>query len=58
MDEASFEIDQKQLAESARHFPAHRRHAAVARPDADMSYMNAAPGVDFGRHAWDESGYL
>ena len=58
MDETAFEIDPQQLAESARSFPAHRRHVTRAHPDADMSYIAAAPSARFGRHAWDESGRL
>ena len=56
MDEASFEIDQQQLAESARLFPAHRRMRPVAHPSADMSYL--ASSAAFGSHAWDECGHL
>jgi len=58
MDEASFEIDQKQLAESARRFPSHRHPERVAHPNADMSYMASAPSAAFGRQAWDECGRL
>lgn len=56
MDESSFDIDQLQVAEAARRFPAQRHTAAVARPSADVSYLNAGP--EFGRHAWDECGHL
>lgn len=58
MDEASFEIDPQQLAESARSFPAHRRHRTRAHPTADVNYIAVAPSAHFGRHAWDESGIL
>lgn len=58
MDEASFEIDQQQLAESARRFPAHRHMRPVAHPSADMSYLASSPSAEFGSHAWDECGHL
>ena len=58
MDEATFDIDQMQLAESARMFPADRHTEPVAHPDADMSYIATAPSAAFGRHAWDECGHL
>lgn len=58
MDESCFDIDQQQLAESARRFPAHRRTDPPARPDADLSYLATGPAADFGRHAWDESGHI
>ena len=58
MDESSFEVDQKQLVESARKFPAHRHTEPLAHPSADMSYLAAAPGAAYGRHAWDECGHL
>lgn len=56
MDESSFEIDQQQLAESVRKFPAHRHTVPVSHPTADMSYIDR--GAAFGRHAWDECGHL
>lgn len=56
MDEATFEIDQQQLAESARRFPAHRHTVPVAHPSADVSYLGSGP--EFSRHAWDECGHL
>ena len=56
MDESSFDIDQQQLAESARKFPAHRHTVPVAHPTADVSYLKAGP--EFGQHAWDECGHL
>lgn len=57
LDETEFEIDQQQLAESARLFPAHRHTEPVAHPQVDMSFL-AAPTAEFGRHAWDECGHL
>ena len=58
MDESSFEIDSGQLAEASRRFPAHRLEHASPRPVSDVSYLAVAPGVEFGRHAWDEGGHL
>lgn len=58
MDETSFEIDQQQLAESARRFPAHRNTQPTAHPSADMSYLASAPSYEFVSHAWDECGHL
>ncbi|MEO6471398.1 MAG: hypothetical protein ABIR57_05925 [Aeromicrobium sp.] len=58
MDEASFEIDQQELVESARKFPAHRHTVPVAHPSADVSYIRTAPSAEFGQHAWDECGHL
>lgn len=56
LDETTFEIDQHQLAESASRFPDRRVTAALARPDADMTYL-AAPKDGFVLHAWDECGH-
>ena len=58
MDETTFEYESAQLAEASRRFPAHRRKVPVAHPDADVGYLRTAPSVEFGRHAWDESGHL
>lgn len=57
LDEASFQFDQAQIAESARKFPAHRHTEPIAHPDADMTYL-AAPRAEFASHAWDECGHL
>ncbi|MGJ9412546.1 hypothetical protein ACHAAC_07525 [Aeromicrobium sp. CF4.19] len=54
MDDTIFDIEQGQLAEGCRRFPAHRRDVRHARPAADLSYLHE--GGDFGRHAWDEGG--
>ncbi len=54
MDETTFEIDQHQLAEGCRRFPARRQGPRDARPTADLGYLRDAG--DFGRHAWDEGG--
>lgn len=56
MEESSFEIDQLQLAETSRRFPAHRRTQPHAHPDADLSYLGR--GGEFGTHAWDEGGHF
>jgi hypothetical protein len=58
MDESSFDIDSTQLAEASLRFPAHRLTPAQASVDSDVSYLAAAPGADFARHAWDEGGHL
>ncbi len=58
MDESTFEIDTTQLAEASRLFPAHRVAHRVPSPTGDVSYLAAAPGAEFGRHAWDEGGHL
>jgi len=56
MDESSFDIDQAQLREAARRFPAHRLSSLSGHPDSDVSYI--ATAAEFGRHAWDEGGSL
>ncbi len=58
MDESSFEIDAKQVAEASARFPARRQAYSDAKPDRDVSYLGSAPGAEFGRHAWDEAGHL
>ena len=58
MDESTFDIDTAQLAEASRRFPAHRMAPAAPSPHADVSYLAAAPGVEFATHAWDEAGHL
>ena len=58
MDESSFEIDSQNLAETSRLFPSHRLAPSAPRPHSDVSYLAAAPGAEFGRHAWDEAGRL
>lgn len=58
MDESSFEIDSEKLAEVSRRFPSHRLTQSPPRPHSDVSYLAAAPGAEFGRHAWDEAGHL
>jgi len=57
MDDTTFEYEIAQLAEASRRFPAHRRQVPIGCPDADLSYLRTAPSVEFGRHAWDESGH-
>lgn len=56
MDEATFEIDQQQLSETSRRFPAHRLSAPDAHPDGDLRFLSR--GGEFGTHAWDEGGHL
>ena len=56
MDETSFDIDQAQLREAAKRFPAHRLTNAGGHPTSDVSYL--ATAAEFGRHAWDEGGHL
>lgn len=56
MDESSFEIDSRQLAEASLRFPAHRLSPVDAHPVSDVSYLAQAP--EFGSHAWDEAGHL
>lgn len=56
MDETTFDIDSRQLAEASHRFPARRLPQRDARPAADFSYL-AAPAAEFGRHAWDEGGH-
>lgn len=58
MDESSFEIDSDKLAEASRRFPPHRLAPSAPHPHSDVSYLTAAPGAEFGRHAWDEAGHL
>lgn len=58
MDESSFDIDSEKLAETSRRFPSRRRSRPTPRPHSDVSYLDAAPGAEFGRHAWDEAGHL
>ncbi len=58
MEESTFEIDSTQLAEASRLFPAHRIDHRTPNPTGDVSYLAAAPGVEFARHAWDEGGHL
>ncbi|MGI9085231.1 MAG: hypothetical protein ACR2FE_08045 [Aeromicrobium sp.] len=57
MDDTTFEYEFAQLAEASRRFPARRRQVPIGYPDADLSYLRTAPSVEFGRHAWDESGH-
>ncbi|MCD9198280.1 hypothetical protein [Aeromicrobium wangtongii] len=57
MEESSFEIDSRQLAETSSRFPAQRLAPAAARPSSDVSYLADGAGADFGRHAWDEGGH-
>ncbi len=56
MDDTTFDFDAAQLGEASRRFPAHRLGPVEPRPHADLAYL-AAPGTEFGRHAWDESGH-
>ena len=56
MDETTFDIDQHQLAEGCRRFPARRLTPRHARPTADLGYLREAG--DFGRRAWDEGGHF
>lgn len=56
MDESSFEIDQAQLVEAAKRFPAHRKTTLNGHPDSDVSYI--ARAAEYGRHAWDEGGHI
>ncbi len=61
MEETAFDVDPRQLAETSRRFPASRQATAAAvvhRPAGDVSYLSAAPGAEFVRHAWDEAGRL
>jgi hypothetical protein len=58
MDESAFDIDATQIAEASARFPAHRLAPRLAKPDADVSYLENAPSAEFGRHAWDECGHL
>lgn len=56
MDETTFDIDQAQLREASRRFPASRQATLAPHRRVDLSYL-AAPTAEFGRHAWDESGH-
>ena len=58
MEESAFEFDSAQVAETSRRFPAQRLAHAAPRPVSDVGYLDAAPGAEFGRHAWDEGGHL
>lgn len=56
MDETMFQIDQQQLAEGCRRFPARRRNGHDDRPRADLRPLRRASAFD--RQAWDEGGHL
>jgi hypothetical protein len=58
MDESTFDIDPKELAETSQRFPSHRRSIEDGHPDSDVSYLTTATSAEFGRHVWDESGQL
>ncbi|MBP2392059.1 hypothetical protein [Aeromicrobium fastidiosum] len=58
MEESAFEFDSAHVAETSRRFPAQRLTHAEPHPVSDVSYLHAAPGAEFGRHAWDEGGRL
>jgi hypothetical protein len=58
MEESAFEFDSGQVAEASRRFPANRLAPATPRTGIDVGYLSATPGLEFGRHAWDEAGHL
>lgn len=58
MEESAFEFSPVQVAETSRRFPASRLVATPAHPVDDLGQRLAAPGAEFGRHAWDEGGHL
>jgi hypothetical protein len=57
MDDTTFEFEPRDVTEGSRRFPAHRRTTSSGHPAVDLSYLATAPGVEFGRHAWDEGGH-
>jgi hypothetical protein len=54
MDEATFEIDAKQLRITGQRFPAHRLQRQHVGTTVDVGYLRDHP--EFCMHAWDEGG--